>query len=492
MKVSIITVCFNSSKTIESTLNSVLTQSYKNIEHLIIDGKSTDGTVEILKNYPFKNKKIISEKDNGLYDAINKGLKLATGEIIAILNSDDIYHSYLTIEKIVDEINKYKNVNVFLSNVVFFSGKKFSKITRFYSSYNFKKWTFKYGFMPPHPGVFLRRELITKYNLKYNNSLSIAADFDFLCNIIKKRNIRYKVIKITSVRMMTGGISGRNILAYLISTYEILKSLKDNNIQSNIFNVLLRIPSKIKQFYLFNSNSLNKDFKLKVSKNYFNYFSNKFVILKSIKKLDLNKNFILSGMNLAFLGYYSKGDIKNYPDLIHWPDGFFSKLYGKNIKKIPGREILRKLKLNKSIKKIIVYGNISKKGKLYLNHRFKLPIAQINLPFANISKILKKVDIKTSKKELILITLPTPKQEIIAEKISKLNKNYRIICIGASINIACGEEKQVPLLLKNFEFIWRLRYETKRRFKRLIETFIYYAYGKFITKRLSNIEIETL
>ena len=114
MKVSIITVCFNSSKTIESTLNSVLTQSYKNIEHLIIDGKSTDGTVEILKNYPFKNKKIISEKDNGLYDAINKGLKLATGEIIAILNSDDIYHSYLTIEKIVDEINKYKNVNVFL------------------------------------------------------------------------------------------------------------------------------------------------------------------------------------------------------------------------------------------------------------------------------------------------------------------------------------------------------------------------------------------
>jgi glycosyltransferase involved in cell wall biosynthesis len=491
MKVSIITVCFNSKKTIIATLNSVLTQSYKNIEHIIIDGKSSDGTGKILKDYPFKRKIIISEKDNGLYDAINKGIKIASGDIIGVLHSDDIYNSNLTIEHIVNLIKKNKNINIFCSDIVFFRGNNFSKISRYYSAYDFKKNNFKYGLMPPHPGVFIRSSAL-KDNIKYNINYKIASDFDFLCKLILKEKIRYKILNILSVRMRAGGISGKNLKSYLISTKEIFNSLKSNKIRTNIFYVLSRIPSKLMQYVKFNTYDLNRNFKFKIHKFYWKFFNLNFKILRSINNLNFNKNFVLSGMNLAFLGYLSKGDIKNYRTLINWPDGVFSKLYGNKILKIPGRDLLTKIKLPDNIKKIIVCGNLTSNGRKYLEKKFKLPIINIKLPYGSINKILNKFNLKTNKNELVFITLPTPKQEVIAERISKLNNNYRVICIGASIGIACGDEKRVPNFIKNFEFLWRLRYETFRRTKRLLETFIYYFSGIFISRKIRNLEIEVV
>jgi glycosyltransferase involved in cell wall biosynthesis len=491
MKVSIITVCLNSEKTIPATLNSVESQDYKNIEHIIIDGGSKDDTIKIINNYSFKNKKIFIGKDKNLYDAINKGIKNSTGDIIAILNSDDIYQNESVISYIVKEIKRNKKISIILSDVVFFSGKKYKKIKRYYKASSFKPDYFRYGIMPPHPGTFIKKDIYTNNGL-YDDNYKIAADFDILTRFIYIKKIKYKYINKVCVRMKTGGISGENFKAYLISSLEILNSLKKNKIKSNIGNVLLRIPSKLNQFFFYNENNLNKDFQIKIGDNYKNYFINRFKIIKSIKSINFNGNFVLAAMNLAFLGYYSANQIKNFKNLIHWPDGIFSKFYGFRIKKIPGREIIKKIKIPRAIKKIIILGNMTKKTIIFSKKRFNLPIKIYSLPYGNAKKIINAFKTKIRKNHLVFITLPTPKQEILAEHIARISKNYKIICIGASINIASGEEKAVPSIIKNFEFLWRLRYETLRRLVRLIETFIYYINGRFFKKNIQDIEIEKI
>ena len=175
-------------------------------------------------------------------------------------------------------------------------------------------------------------------------------------------------------------------------------------------------------------------------------------------------------MNLAFLGYYSKKVIFPQKDLYHWPDGIFTKKI-INIQKVPGREILKNIKITKDIKAIKIIGNISSKSKKFLKRRFKLKILQEKLPYAPINQLLKK-KIILNKSEITFITLPTPKQEQLAFNMAKKNKNFKIICIGGSIAIASGEEKQVPNFFENIECIWRLKNDFLRRSFRLFESFI--------------------
>ena len=158
MKISIITACLNSEKTLKYTLNSILIQDYRNIEHVIVDGGSTDNTLNILKDYKFKKKKIILADKSKLYEAINIGVKNSTGKIITILNSDDIYNSSNTLSSVINKI-KNTNAKIILGNVVYFKDDYFSKIIRFYSSKKFKYWMLKYGIMPPHTGSFLYKSI---------------------------------------------------------------------------------------------------------------------------------------------------------------------------------------------------------------------------------------------------------------------------------------------------------------------------------------------
>jgi glycosyltransferase involved in cell wall biosynthesis len=173
MKISILTVCLNSELTILHTLNSVLTQSYKNIEHIIIDGGSTDKTLEFIKEYNFKNKILIHQTENGIYNGMNLGIKKSTGDYICILNSDDIFNSNTTIEKVVKKIIKDKDCSIFLGDVIFFNAEKFTKINRNYSVNSFNKNLLKFGVMPPHPGSFVKKELYLKYGL-YEENYKIA------------------------------------------------------------------------------------------------------------------------------------------------------------------------------------------------------------------------------------------------------------------------------------------------------------------------------
>ena len=489
MRVSIITVCLNSEKTLPFTLNSVLNQKYTDIEHIIIDGGSNDQTINIVNNYPFKNKKLIIAEGSKIYEAINIGIKNATGEIISILHSNDFLNSPSIINKIVSKFLETKN-DILISNVVFFDKEDFYVIVRNYVSKNFQKWMLKFGLMPAHTGTFIKKKIYDEVGL-YNENYEIAGDFDFFirCFLIKKKN--YDYINITTVRMKTGGISGKNLYSYIKSTSEIYKSLKKNNINSNLFNLILRFPAKIKQF-IFLENSKNLlDFNLKINKHYKKFFNYDFKVIKDIRYLNLKKNFILSAFNLAFLGSYSKSEITKHENMINWPDGIFVKTINKNLIKIPGRSIIQNLEIKSEhdVKRIVILGELSLKSKLFLENKFKLPIVKIGLPYGNISKIIENTKCILKKEDLVFITLPTPKQEQLANFLSNKFENYRIICIGGSISIISGDEKEVPKWLINFEFLWRLRYETKRRIIRLFKSFFFYLYGKYISKKIKNLKL---
>ena len=160
MKISVITVTLNSKETIRDTLNSVYSQNYKNIEHIIVDGGSNDGTLSILKKYNNKKKKVFIKKNFGIYKSINYAIKKSTGKYICILNSDDIFQSNSTIKEFMKIASKNKNTKIFLGNVAYFDNSDYYNITRFYSSMNFKSWKMKFGLMPPHPASFIKKEVI--------------------------------------------------------------------------------------------------------------------------------------------------------------------------------------------------------------------------------------------------------------------------------------------------------------------------------------------
>ena len=485
IKFSIITPSLNSDKSLAYTLSSIYEQSYKNFEHIIVDGGSTDHTLDVIKKHKIPNKKMIIAKNTTIYQAINIGIKKATGDYVIVLNTDDIFHSKKTLEKVANIIKKSAE-KIYLGNVIYFNNYEFNKISRIYSSKNFQNWMFSFGLMPPHPGAFIEAN-IAKKNL-YNTKFRIAADFDLFLRILKLKKYSFKYLNETITRMRTGGVSGADIKAHLISSSEIHESLKLNNEIKSHLLINSRYIAKIKQFFIINK----KTKKFSLNKNYKHLVQHHFTVLKKIKFLNLNSNFVLSALNLAFLGSYMNNEVKTYKNLIHWPDGIFIKNIKISLKKIPGREVLRELKLPNDIKTLTVLGNLPDKSKEYLKNRYNKKINHIKLPYGSISNIVKRLNYKIKKNEIVMITLPTPKQEQLAEHLIKTNKYFKIVCIGGSINIVSGLEKEVPKFFYPFEFLWRLRYETLRRSSRLIVTFLNYIIGKYFKKKLNNISIKIL
>ena len=486
MKVTILTVCYNNQETILATLNSVLNQNYKNIEHIIIDGKSTDKTKIFLKKYPHKNKKIFYIKKRGVYNALNYGIKKATGDILHILHADDIYNSPDVISNIIKIIKKNK-AKIFTSDVCYFNKNNYNTVSRFYSAKSFLNKKIYDGLMPPHTGLFFRKSVYKKF--LYNENFKIAGDFELILRIILIKKIKFFYTNMTSIRMRTGGLSNKNIYSYFITTMEIIKSFKKNKLEFIFLKSILRLPKKITQFFFLNQKIHNEKFQLRYSEFFLENYGQHFFLKKNLTYLDFSKNFLYCAMNLAYLASYCNNQFKINKHLIHWPDGVYSKTICDINIKIPGRTILKELKIPKKITKITIFGNLTNNAKLYLENLYKKSINHITLPYGNIQKILENLKYKSSKHELIFTTLPTPKQEILAEYIAKNNKYFKIICIGGSIGIACGEEQEVPKILYNFEFLWRLQFETKRRLKRIILSLIYYTYGKYIKQKLTNLKI---
>ena len=246
MKISVITVCFNSVETIEQTIKSVIEQSYKNIEYIIIDGNSSDGTKEIIQKYRNKISKFISEKDNGIYDAINKGLKIAKGDVVSLLHGNDIFSSPNSLLKIVKEVNSNENFDVIISDLAFKKNFKENKIYRYYKAKNFKTWMLRIGYSPPHLSSFFKLKKIKEIGF-YNSNYRIAGDFDFFVKSFLVNNLKFKIFNECLIYMSVGGLSGQNIKSYYISSKEINQSLKSNGYFSNILITFIRFPLKLIQ-----------------------------------------------------------------------------------------------------------------------------------------------------------------------------------------------------------------------------------------------------
>lgn len=240
MKVSIITVCYNSAKTIQDTIESIKHQTYSDIEYIVIDGCSTDNTLDILKSYSDFIDVLISEKDKGLYDAMNKGLKHATGDLIGILNSDDILADSHVIEKVV---NMAQNADGVYGDIGFYDA-TLTKKSRHYSSKGFHKAKFSRGFMPAHPSCYLKKSLIEQVGL-YSLDFKIAADFDFLVRAFAVPNTSFNYLPEEIVKMRVGGISTSGLSANILLNKEIIQSCKNNGLPCSWLSILSKYPEKI-------------------------------------------------------------------------------------------------------------------------------------------------------------------------------------------------------------------------------------------------------
>lgn len=240
MKVSIITVVYNNEKTIADAIESVLAQTYPDIEHIIVDGKSKDNTLAVVNRYKDKLGRIISEKDDGLYDAMNKGIKAATGDIIGILNSDDFLYNDQVIADIVAAFDDRTDATI--ANVVFVDPGEL-KVKRFYSAKRWKPSRFAWGQAPPHPSFFARRKLFGQYGY-YETDYEIAADFELMVRFFLLHQVRWKYLPLITTKMRLGGKSTRNLNSVVINNREKLRACKANKVRSNYLMQLAKYLSK--------------------------------------------------------------------------------------------------------------------------------------------------------------------------------------------------------------------------------------------------------
>jgi len=247
MKVSIITVTFNSAKFVEDCINSVIRQNYKDIEYIVVDGGSTDGTVDILKEFSPYITKWISEEDNGIYDALNKAMQLATGDVIGILNSDDVLASPDVILEIVNCFLE-NNVDSLYGDLVYVDPFDLQKVLRFWKGLTYKRRRFRYGWMPAHPTFYIRRELIEKYG-GYISHYFTAADFEFMARYLFRFRISSYYLPKLIVKMRTGGASNESLASRLRANRRDYLAMKKNKIPFPLIVSILKPLIKMPQFY---------------------------------------------------------------------------------------------------------------------------------------------------------------------------------------------------------------------------------------------------
>lgn len=236
MKISVITATYNRAATVRDTIESVLSQTYSDYEYIIVDGGSDDGTIDIVKEYEprFGGKmRWISEKDKGMYDAINKGIKMATGDVVGIINSDDFYHRTDIFSIINQSFEDNREVQAIYGDVRFVNPDNLEKTVRYYSSKNWKPWRFRFGFMPAHPTFFTYKENFEKYGY-YQYDYHIAADYELLIRHLYTNRMPAKYVPVDFMKMRTGGRSTNGLKSNIVLNREIVRACKENGIYTNL------------------------------------------------------------------------------------------------------------------------------------------------------------------------------------------------------------------------------------------------------------------
>lgn len=247
MTISLITATYNSGKTVEDTLRSVLAQTYKEIDYWVVDGGSKDDTMDIVRKYePLFGGRLhwISEPDRGIYDAMNKGISHSTGDVVGILNSDDHFTSNDVLERVAAEMQADNTLDAVYGDIHFIKDGAPDRIVRYYSSKPFRPFWLRFGFMPAHPSFYARREVFEKHGL-YSLDYKIAADYDMMVRLFLKHHIKAKYMPMDFVTMLMGGLSTKGVRSRVVLVSEDVKACLTYGFYTNRFMISLKFLYKI-------------------------------------------------------------------------------------------------------------------------------------------------------------------------------------------------------------------------------------------------------
>lgn len=242
-RITVITVCYNSAATIRDTLESVALQSYNNFEHIVVDGGSTDDTLKIVHEWTRHSIQLVSGPDNGIYDAMNKGIALASGDYIGMLNSDDYFASPLALEKIAQHLGA-SNVDAVFSCLDIVDPANPDRVLRKYRTRSFNPLMLRIGVMPPHPTFYCKKSCYEKAG-PYRIDFRIAADFEMLVRLLLKHHITWEFIDETTVKMRSGGVSSNGLRARITLNREIVKACRENGLYTNFLLLALKLPIRM-------------------------------------------------------------------------------------------------------------------------------------------------------------------------------------------------------------------------------------------------------
>lgn len=247
MKVSIITSVYNNKSTIAGTIESVLSQTYSDIEYIVVDGASTDGTLEIIEKYSDKIDKILSEPDRGIYEGLNKGLALATGDVIGFLHSDDIFYSADVIEKVVKKFEE-SGVDSVYGDLIYVSKENTDIIIRYWKAGQYNKSKIAWGWFPPHTAWFVKKNIYDQYG-NFDTQFKISADLDLMLRFLYISHIKAAYLKAPLIKMRVGGASNNSLLNLLKKLREDYRAVKKNKIKAACLVVFLKKIRKIPQYF---------------------------------------------------------------------------------------------------------------------------------------------------------------------------------------------------------------------------------------------------
>jgi len=248
MKISVITVCFNNATTLEQSLHSVSAQDWPHVEHIVIDGYSTDGSMTIIERYRHQLAHVISEPDNGIYDAMNKGLDLARGDIICFLNADDRYSHSQVLSQVALQMDN-QQLDAVTGDVGFFRKQNPMRIIRRYSSKRFRPSLLSWGWMPPHPALFLSRSVVERVG-HFKTYYKIAGDFEYIIRAFHGQNLRYQHRPEVLVLMQTGGVSTNGWRSKILLNREVMCACRENGLKTNMLKILSKYPRKLLEFLI--------------------------------------------------------------------------------------------------------------------------------------------------------------------------------------------------------------------------------------------------